>query len=162
MPVPAAAAILSFIARQGAKQAIKKFGQKAVNEARKHGRDMVTKPTAGQKKVAQATKGQRATRQSVRRTAGTVGAAGAASTAAGYSAGKSSNGSSAGKSSNGSNTSKPKAVAKKDPRANPSDYPTYRKSSKSAVSFREAQRKAKSNNQKTFTWEGRRYNTKEK
>jgi type II secretory pathway component GspD/PulD (secretin) len=150
MPVPVAvAAVLSFIARQGVKQAIKKFGRKAVDEARKHGRDMVTKPTAGQKKVAQATKGQRATRQSVRRTA----AAGAASTAAGYSAGKS---------SNDLNTSKPKAVAKKDPRANPSDYPTYRKSSKSAVSFREAQRKAKSNNQKTFTWEGRRYNTKEK
>jgi len=150
MPVPVAvAAVLSFIARQGVKQAIKKFGRKAVDEARKHGRDMVTKPTAGQKKVAQATKGQRATRQSVRRTA----AAGAASTAAGYSAGKS---------SNDLNTSKPKAVAKKDPRDNPSDYPTYRKSSKSAVSFREAQRKAKSNNQKTFTWEGRRYNTKEK
>ena len=56
-----------------------------------------------------------------------------------------------------------KAKAKaKDPRVNPSDYPTYRKESKSAVSFREAQRKAKSNGQKTFTWEGRRYNTKEK
>ena len=154
MPAPAAIpAILSFIGRKGLMQAIKKYGKKAVEEARKHGRDMVTKPNPGQKKVAQATKGQRATRQSVRRTAGTVGAAGAASTAAGYSAGKS---------SNSSSTSKPKAVAKKDPRANPSDYPTYRKSSKSAASFREAQRKAKRNNQKTFTWEGRRYNTKEK
>jgi hypothetical protein len=150
MPAPAAIpVILSFLGRQGLKQAIKKYGKRAVEEARKHGRDMVTKPNPGQKKVAQATKGQRATRQSVRRTA----AAGAASTAAGYSAGKS---------SNDSSTSTPKAAAKKDPRANPSDYPTYRKSSKSAVSFREAQRKAKSNNQKTFTWEGRRYNTKEK
>ena len=150
MPAPVAIpAILQFLGRQGLKQAIKKYGKRAVEEARKHGRDMVTKPTAGQKKVAQATKGQRATRQSVRRTAAT----GAASTAAGYSAGKS---------SNDSSTSKPKTVAKKDPRANPSDYPTYRKSSKSAASFREAQRKAKSNNQKTFTWEGRRYNTKEK
>ena len=151
MPVPvAAAAILSFIARQGAKQAIKKFGQKAVNEARKHGRDMVTKPNPGQKKVAQATKGQRVYRGGQRK----AGAAGVAAGAAGASLG--------GNTGNGPSTSKPKAVAKKDPRANPSDYPTYRKDSKSAVSFREAQRKAKSNNQKTFTWEGRRYNTKEK
>jgi hypothetical protein len=151
MPVPVAvAAVLSFIARQGVKEAIKKFGSKAVNEARKHGRDMVTKANPGQQKIAQATKGQRVYRGGQRK-AGAVGAAaGAAGTYNGGNAGS------------GSNANEPKAVEKKDPRANPSDYPTYRKSSKSAVSFREAQRNAKSNNQKTFTWEGRRYNTKEK
>lgn len=155
MPVPAAAAaILSFIGRQGVTQAVKKFGKKAVDEARKHGKDMVTKPSPGQAKVKKAVSGQRANRETMRRTAGTVGAAG-------YGAGKM---------SNGSNTTKPKAKAapkaktrvKKDPRVNPSDYPTYRKDSKSAGSFREAQRRAKRNGQKTFTWEGRRYNTKEK
>ena len=155
MPVPAAAAaILSFIGRQGVTQAVKKFGKKAVDEARKHGKDMVTKPTSGQAKVKKAVSGQRANRETMRRTAGTVGAVG-------YGAGKM---------SNGSNTTKPKAKAapkaktrvKKDPRVNPSDYPTYRKDSKSAGSFREAQRRAKRNGQKTFTWEGRRYNTKEK
>ena len=160
MPVPAAAAaILSFIGRQGVTQAVKKFGKKAVDEARKHGKDMVTKPTSGQAKVKKAVSGQRANRETMRRTAGTVGAAAGAAGAAGV-----------GKMSNGSNTTKPKAkvapkaktIVKKDSRVNPSDYPTYRKDSKSAGSFREAQRRAKRNGQKTFTWEGRRYNTKEK
>ena len=151
MPVPAAAAaILSFIGRQGVTQAIKKFGKKAVDEARKHGKDMVTKPTSGQAKIEKATKGQRVYRGGQRK-AGTVGAAAGAAGATGV-----------GKMSNGSNNTKPKAKAKKDPRVNPSDYPTYRKDSKSAGSFREAQRRAKRNGQKTFTWEGRRYNTKEK
>ncbi len=153
MPVPAAAAaILSFIGRQGVTQAVKKFGKKAVDEARKHGKDMVTKPTSGQAKIEKATKGQRVYRGGQRK-AGTVGAAAGATGAAGV-----------GKMSNGSNTTKPKAKTrvKKDSRVNPSDYPTYRKDSKSAGSFREAQRRAKRNGQKTFTWEGRRYNTKEK
>ena len=159
MPVPAAAAaILSFIGRQGVTQAVKKFGKKAVDEARKHGKDMVTKPTSGQAKIEKATKGQRVYRGGQRK-AGTVGAAAGAAGATGV-----------GKMSNGSNKTKPKAKAepkakakaKKDPRVNPSDYPTYRKDSKSAGSFREAQRRAKRNGQKTFTWEGRRYSTKEK
>ena len=47
-------------------------------------------------------------------------------------------------------------------RVNPSDYPTYKRSSESAKSFRAAQRAAKAKGNKTFTWEGRRYNTTEK
>ena len=50
----------------------------------------------------------------------------------------------------------------KEPRANPKDFPKYSKTTKSAVSFREATRAAKRKGQKTFTWEGRRYNTDEK
>tara|TARA_S200002703_G_scaffold114298_1_gene99770 strand:- start:830 stop:1294 length:465 start_codon:yes stop_codon:yes gene_type:complete len=154
MPVPAAAAaILSFIGRQGVTQAIKKFGKKAVDEARKHGKDMVTKPTPGQSKVKKAVSGQRANRETMRRTAGATGLAG-------YGAGKM---------SGGSEATKPKAKAKakakpkaKDPRTNPKDFPVYGKSTDSAKAFREAQRKAKRNGQKTFTFEGRRYNTTEK
>lgn len=158
MPVPAAAAaILSFIGRQGVTQAIKKFGKKAVDEARKHGKDMVTKPTPGQSKVKKAVSGQRANRETMRRTAGV---AGGTLGAAGYGAGKM---------SGGSEATKPKAKAKakakpkaKDPRTNPKDFPVYGKSTDSAKAFREAQRKAKRNGQKTFTFEGRRYNTTEK
>ena len=150
MPVPAvAAAILSFIGRQGVTQAVKKFGKKAVDEARKHGKDMVTKPTSGQSKVKKAVSGQRANRETMRRTAGATGLAG-------YGAGKI---------SSGSETTKPKEKAKpkaKDPRTNPKDFPVYGKSTDSAKAFREAQRKAKKNGQNTFTFEGRRYNTTEK
>ena len=59
---------------------------------------------------------------------------------------------------------KPKAKtaskAGKDQRTNPKDYPTYRKGTPSSKAFQEAYRKAKSNGQKTFTFEGRRYSVK--
>ena len=100
MPVPfvaaGAAAIARFIAQKGMKEAIKKFGKKAVDEARKHGKDMVTKPTPGQSKVKKAVSGQRANRETMRRTAGATGLAG-------YGAGKM---------SGGSEATKPKAKAK--------------------------------------------------
>ena len=161
MPAPlvaaGAAAIARFIAQKGMKEAVKKFGKKAVDEAKKHGKDMVTKPTSGQSKVKKAVSGQRANRETMRRTAGV---AGGTLGAAGYGAGKM---------SGGSEATKPKAKAKaktkpkaKDPRTNPKDFPVYGKSTDSAKAFREAQRKAKRNGQKTFTFEGRRYNTTEK
>ena len=85
MPVPAAAAIpaiASFIARNGVTKAVKKYGKKAVDEARKHAKDLTTKKTPGQKKIEPVTKSQRATRSTARRTAaGTAGL-----TAAGYEA----------------------------------------------------------------------------
>lgn len=154
MAVPAAlAAVARVLATKGVTEAVKKFGKKAVDEARKHAKDMVTKPNKGQQQIEKATKGQRAYRGGQRKSAA-VGAAAA------YGAGQMGGNSD---SSKPKAKPAPKAKAKaKDSRANPSDYPTYRKESKSAVSFREAQRKAKSNGQKTFTWEGRRYNTKEK
>ena len=150
-----AAAIARFIAQKGMKEAVKKFGKKAVDEAKKHGKDMVTKPTSGQSKVKKAVSSQRANSETMRRTAGV---AGGTLGAAGYGAGKM---------SGGSEATKPKAKAKakakaKDPRTNPKDFPVYGKSTDSAKAFREAQRKAKRNGQKTFTFEGRRYNTTEK
>ena len=156
MPLPAGAAIATvarFIASSGVPAAIKKYGVKAVNEAKKHLKDMTTKPTSGQKKIAPVTKKQRAARDTARKSF----AAGAAGS---YAVGK--------LGSNGSETKakpRPKSKAKAQPRGgrvNPSDYPTYKRSSESAKSFRAAQRAAKAKGNKTFTWEGRRYNTTEK
>lgn len=77
MPGPAVAAIpavASFIARNGVTKAVQKYGKKAVDEARKHMKDMKTKKTPGQKKIEPVTKSQRATRSTARRTAaGTAG-----------------------------------------------------------------------------------------
>ena len=153
MALPAIATVARFIASSGVPAAIKKYGVKAVNEAKKHLKDVTTKPTSGQKKIAPVTKSQRATRDTGRK-AFAAGAAGS------YAAGK--------LGSNGGETKakpKPKSKAKAQPRGgrvNPSDYPTYRKSTASAKSFRAAQRAAKAKGNKTFTWEGRRYNTTEK
>ena len=151
MALPAIATVARFIASSGVPAAIKKYGVKAVNEAKKHLKDMTTKPTSGQKKIAPVTKSQRAARSSFRKGLATGGAGV-------YAAGKLSN--------NGNGTkAKPKPKAKAQPRGgrtNPSDYPTYKKSTESAKSFRAAQRAAKAKGNKTFTWEGRRYNTTEK
>ena len=54
----------------------------------------------------------------------------------------------------------PKASASKQ--VNPKDFPTYKKDTKSAGSFRAATTAAKKAGKKTFTWEGRKYSTKEK
>ena len=152
MAIPAiVAAAARFIAQKGLKEASKKYSKKVIDEAKKHAKDMVTKPTPGQKKIAPVTKSQRATRDTGRKSL-------AAGAAGGFAAGK--------LGSNGSETkAKPKPKAKAQPiggRTNPSDYPTYRRSSESAKSFRAAQRAAKAKGNKTFTWEGRRYNTAEK
>jgi len=151
MALPAIATVARFIASSGVPAAIKKYGVKAVNEAKKHLKDMTTKPSPGQKKIAPVTKSQRATRDTGRKAL-------AAGAAGGFAAGKVGN--------NGNGTkAEPKPKAKAQPRGgrtNPSDYPTYRKSTTSAKSFRAAQRAAKAKGNKTFTWEGRRYNTTEK
>ena len=144
MAIPAIAAVARLIASSGVPAAIKKYGVKAVNEAKKHMKDMTTKASDGQKKIAPVTKSQRATRDTGRKAL-------AAGAAGGYVAGR----------GGSSNETKPKAKPK-DPRANPKDFPKYKKNTKSAVSFREATRAAKRKGQKTFTWEGRRYNTTEK
>ena len=47
-------------------------------------------------------------------------------------------------------------------KADPKDFPTYKKGTKSAGSFRAATAAAKKAGKKTFTWEGRKYSTKEK
>ena len=57
---------------------IKKYGAKAVKEAKKHLKDMVTKPSPGQRKIKSATKGQRATRGAVRTTTALAGLTGVA------------------------------------------------------------------------------------
>ena len=88
MPAPALAAastVANFIARNGVTKAVKKYGQKAVDEARKHMKDMKTKKTPGQAKSEPATKGQR-TYRSGQRKAGAVGGT------AGYMAGSSKSG----------------------------------------------------------------------
>ena len=149
MALPAIATVARFIASSGVPAAIKKYGAKAVNEAKKHLKDITTKPSPGQKKIAPVTKSQRATRDTLRKGLAVGGAGGFA----------------AGKAGNNSNGTKAKPKAKAQPRGgrvNPSDYPTYRKSTESAKSFRAAQRAAKAKGNKTFTWEGRRYNTTEK
>jgi hypothetical protein len=57
---------------------------------------------------------------------------------------------------------KPSAKTNGNGRINPKDYPTYKKGTKSAKAFQEAFKKAVDNNQKTFKFEGRVYNTKTK
>ena len=64
------------------------------------------------------------------------------------------------KSRNTVNKGMPKSSASKQ--VNPKDFPTYKKDTKSAGSFRAATTAAKKAGKKTFTWEGRKYSTKEK
>ena len=47
-----------------------------------------------------------------------------------------------------------------DGRVNPADFPTYKKDTKSATSFRNAFKNAVDKGDKTFKWEDRTYNTK--
>lgn len=150
MAVPAlVAAAARFIAQKGLKEAGKKYSKKVIEEAKKHAKDTVTKKSPGQKRTTKATRGQRTYRSDMKKMG--VGAG-----ATGYALGNSGN--------NGNETkAKPKAKAQpRGGRTNPSDYPTYQKSTASAKSFRAAQRAAKAKGNKTFTWEGRRYNTTEK
>lgn len=50
----------------------------------------------------------------------------------------------------------------KDERVNKEDYPTYKKDTKSAEAFRKAFKEAKDDDKKSFTFEGRKYNTESK
>ncbi len=163
MPAPIVAGVMvvaRFIASKGVTKAITKYGKKAVDEARKHVKDVTTKPTPGQKKIAPVTKSQRATRDTARKsfsvgnvTGATAGVGGTLAVTSAMSDKKD------------KPKAKPKAKAKakaksSDQRTNPKDYPVYKKGSKSAKAFQEAYGKAKKNGQKTFTFEGRRYEVK--
>lgn len=48
-------------------------------------------------------------------------------------------------------------VGSKDPRVNPRDFPTYQRKTESAAAFRDAFKKAKDADKKTFPFEGRTY-----
>ena len=158
MAVPAiVAAAARFIAQKGLKEAGKKYTKKVIGEAKKHVKDVGTPKKVQQKRTAPATRGQRTYREGQRKS-GTVGAGlGVAGTLGTQKLLEKEN---KGKvSTRGVN----KAASKpRGGRVNPSDYPTYKRSSESAKSFRAAQRAAKAKGNKTFTWEGRRYNTTEK
>lgn len=55
-----------------------------------------------------------------------------------------------------------KTVGAKDERSNKEDFPKYGKSTESGKAFKEAFNKAKDAGKATFTYEGRKYNTKDK
>ena len=149
MPIPAGvAAVIAFIAAKGVTKAIQKYGSKLVNEAKKHMKDMKTKPTAGQKQTAPATRGQRTNRQTMRRSAATGVGVGVAGTSAVYQAGKA-----------GGTANRQKA---QDKRVQPKDFPKYQGKSQSAKAFRDMYRQAKNAGYKTFTFEGRRYKVEDK
>ena len=67
--------VAKFIANKGITQAIKKYGKKAVSEAKKHVKDLTTKPTSGQKKIRTPVAAQRASRRA-KRIGAAVGVAG--------------------------------------------------------------------------------------
>jgi len=160
LPVIGAAAstIARFVAKKGIQEAFKKYGKKAVKEAGKTNKAIdnalnriqgVTPKTPGRaSKKAGIIVGKKRVKADRVTQAIKGGGLGVGGTLAVTELTK--------------DKPKPKAKNGKDLRVNPKDFPTYKKTSKSAVSFREAQRKAKRNKQKTFTWEGRRYNTTEK
>lgn len=75
-------AVIRLIQNKGVQEAVKKYGKKAVDEAKKHINDMKTKPSPGQKKINPVTKSQRANRETMRRS-------GATGAAVGYAAGSS-------------------------------------------------------------------------
>ena len=155
MPAPLVMAAARLLASKGAREAIKKYGKKIVDEARKHANDLTTKPTPGQKKIAPVTKSQRATRDTARKSAGVGVGVGVGGTLG-------ANALMSNKQQQPSATPKAKTASKagKDQRTNPKDYPTYKKGTPSSKAFQEAYRTAKSNGQKTFTFEGRRYAVK--
>jgi hypothetical protein len=53
-------------------------------------------------------------------------------------------------------------VVNKDDRANKKDYPVYKKDTPSSKAFKDAFKTAKDENKASFTFEGRKYNTKDK
>ena len=53
-------------------------------------------------------------------------------------------------------------VVTKDERVNKEDYPVYKKDTPSSKAFRDAFNSAKDNGKSSFTFEGRKYSTKEK
>ena len=151
-----------------------KFLSNQVEKARK----LLNKPTAGQIKAEVPTKGTRAYAKGQAKAIAGTGAVGAAAYASKDSVPKrkpktssmTTKGTSENPKSRGMSEKKPKSrnTVKDKPKAsaskqvNPKDFPTYKKDTKSAGSFRAATTAAKKAGKKTFTWEGRKYSTKEK
>ena len=77
LAVAGAGVIARFVAKKGIKEAVKKYGKKAVTEVQKNAKDMVTKPTAGQAGTKAGVRGMRNARQLGRQAAGVGVAAGA-------------------------------------------------------------------------------------
>jgi hypothetical protein len=172
----AAPVVARYIAKKGIGAAIKKFTKKAINEGKKHADDVFKKnggktaeKAANIKKMRPVQNASTNNRITMRRAGATgigIGTAGTALSMKGDKAKpKPSSTTTKGKSENPRNKNKvnkgmPKASASKQ--VNPKDFPTYKKDTKSAGSFRAATTAAKKAGKKTFTWEGRKYSTKEK
>ena len=77
LAVAGAGVIARFIAKKGMKEAVKKYGKKAVTEVQKNAKDMVTKPTAGDAGTKAGVRAMRNARQLGRQAAGVGAAAGA-------------------------------------------------------------------------------------
>ena len=69
-------AVVRLVQNKGVQEAVKKYGKKAVDEAKKHINDMKTKPSPGQQKINPVTKSQRANRETMRKSATTGGVVG--------------------------------------------------------------------------------------
>ena len=177
--------VARYIAKKGMAAAMKKFTKKAINAAAKEvskvkesGRvlgkraDRLMNPTQKQKNIESLTMKQRAAdKRAVQGFATGLGTGVAGTTAVTFATKdptpkrkpKTSSMTTKGKSENPRNKvnkGMPKASASKQ--VNPKDFPTYKKDTKSAGSFRAATTAAKKAGKKTFTWEGRKYSTKEK
>ena len=87
---------------------------------------------------------------------GTRAVAAGSSVAAGYAVGPD------GEKKKAATKTETKTVGAKDERSNKEDFPKYGKSTESGKAFREAFNKAKDAGKATFTYEGRKYNTKDK
>ena len=150
MAVPLLLAAAAIIGRTAAMQLLKKGGEAALRQVVKQGakaKKLAKSPTAGQKTVEKATKGQRAYAKGQAK-------AGAAGAAAMYAAKDEE------RSYRKGDTASPSKPS--DGRVNPKDYPTYKKDTKSAEAFRKAFDAAKKAGKKNFTFEGRSYKVETK
>tara|TARA_R110000868_G_scaffold46041_2_gene152352 strand:- start:267 stop:845 length:579 start_codon:yes stop_codon:yes gene_type:complete len=179
--------VARYIAKKGMAAAMKKFTKKAINAAAKEvskvkesGRvlgkraDRLMNPTQKQKNIESLTMKQRAAdKRAVQGFATGLGTGVAGTTAVTFATKdptpkrkpKTSSMTTKGKSEKppkSRNTVKDKPKASASKQVNPKDFPTYKKDTKSAMSFRAATTEAKKAGKKTFTWEGRKYSTKEK
>ena len=77
LAVAGAGVIARFVAKKGIKEAVKKYGKKAVTEVQKNAKDMVTKKTPGQVATKPGVRGMRNARQLGRQAAGVGAAVGA-------------------------------------------------------------------------------------
>lgn len=179
--------VARYIAKKGMAAAMKKFTKKAINAAAKEaakvkesGRvlgkraDRLMNPTQKQKNIESLTMKQRAAdKGKVQGFATGLGTGVAGTTAVTFATKdptpkrkpKTSSMTTKGKSEKppkSRNTVKDKPKASASKQVNPKDFPTYKKDTKSAGSFRAATTAAKKAGKKTFTWEGRKYSTKEK